>query len=54
MWPKMAKLELSEGVSVRLPNHVEEVGDLHESQTEFPDEIEEYKSASCCFFLVLF
>ena len=54
----MGKLALSEGVNGRLPqiyclpNHV---GDLDEGQSEFPGTtIDEYKSASCCLFLVLF
>ena len=48
--PKKAKLALSEGVCSCLPDHV---GDLDESQSEFPDTIDEYENASCCLFLVL-
>ena len=36
-----------------LPDHVEEVGDLDEDQSKFPDSIDKYKSASCRLFLVL-
>ena len=48
--PKMVKLALSEGVNGRLPDL-----DLDEGQLEFPGTtIDEYKSASCCLFPVLF
>ena len=42
-------IALSEGLNDCISDR-----DLDEGQSEFPDLIDEYKSASCCLFLVLF
>ena len=42
----MVKLALSEGVNGHLPDR-----DLDVGQPEFPDQMDEYKSVSCCLLL---